>query len=105
MKMKKIIIGSMLVLFAAVANAQSTPVADERQQNQRARINQGVTSGEVTRTEAAKLRSEQRRIRRTERRAKADGNVTKRERVRVQRQQNQASRDIRRQKHDVQDRP
>jgi len=64
-----------------------------------------VSSGEVTRVEAAKLRSEQRQIRRTERRAKADGKVTRRERANLQRKQNQASRDIRRQKHDAQERP
>ena len=95
----------LLMFFAVVAYAQSTPVADQRQQNQRARINEGVASGEVTKVEAAKLRSEQRRIRRTERRAKADGKVTRRERANLQRKQNQSSRDIRRQKHDEQERP
>ncbi len=100
------ILGSLFLLFFAImAHAQSTPVADERQQNQRARINEGVASGEVTKAEGAKLRSEQRRIRRTERRAKADGRVTRRERANLQRKQNQASRDIRRQKHDGQEKP
>lgn len=104
--MKNLMIVSMLMLFfAATAHAQSTPVVDERQQNQQSRINQGVASGEVTRVEAAKLRSEQRRVRRTERRAKADGKVTRRERANLHRKQNQASRDIRRQKHDAQERP
>jgi hypothetical protein len=103
--MKKTILTSIfIVCCAVVSKAQSTPVADERQQNQRARINQGVVSGEVTKAEAARLRAEQRHIRRTERRAKADGDVTKRERANIQRKQNRASRDIRRQKHDAQDR-
>lgn len=93
------------IFFAVAAHAQSTPMADQREQSQRARINEGVASGEVTRAEAAKLRSEQRRIRRTERRAKADGRVTRRERANIQRKQNQSSRDIRRQKHDEQERP
>src|SRR5688500_18678668 len=76
--MKKIFLGSLLVLFlAGMAQAQTTTGVDGRQAAQRSRINQGVASGEVTRTEAAKLRSEQRRIRRTERRAKADGKVTR----------------------------
>jgi hypothetical protein len=101
--MKKIIFGSLFLLFFAVlAHAQSTPVVDQRQQNQRARVREGVASGEVNRAEAAKLRSEQRGVRRTERRAKADGKVTKRERANLQRKQNKASRDIRRQKHDAQ---
>jgi hypothetical protein len=102
--MKKIVLSSFFVLFlAGMAYAQNTPVADERQQNQRSRIKQGVVSGEVTRAEAAKLKSEQRRIRRTENRAKADGQVTRNERVNIQRKQNQASRKIRREKHDGQE--
>ena len=103
--MKKVISATLFMLCCvSIANAQSTPVADERQQNQKARINQGVVSGEVTKAEAARLKTEQRHIRRTERRAKADGNVTPRERVRLQRKQNKASRDIRRQTTDAQER-
>jgi hypothetical protein len=104
--MKKIMLGSLFFLFVAVfAHAQSTPVADKREQNQRARIREGAASGETTRAETAKLKSEQRHIRRTERRAKADGRVTPAERANLQRKQNKASRDIRRQKHDAQEKP
>ena len=104
--MKKLIFASLFLLFlAATVHAQSTPVVDERQQIQQRRINQGVASGEVTRIEAARLRSEQRQVKRAERRAKADGKVTRRERANLLRKQNQASRDIRRQKHDAQERP
>lgn len=105
--MKKIILlASMLILLAVgMVNAQQTPVVDGRQHAQRARIREGVTSGEVTRPEARRLRTEQRSIRRTERRAKADGEVTTREKARIQRKQNRANRDIRRQKHDAQTRP
>jgi hypothetical protein len=103
--MKKLIVSTFFVLFfAAIVNAQSTPAADQRQQNQNARIKQGVASGEVTKQEAARLKAEQRHIRRTERRAKADGEVTAGERAKIQRKQNKASRDIRRQKNDAQDR-
>jgi hypothetical protein len=91
-------------LFAGIVNAQSTPLVDERQENQRALIRQGAASGEVTRAEAAKLRSEQRRIKRAERRAKADGEVSRKERMALHRKQNHASRTIRREKHDAQDR-
>lgn len=105
--MKKIMLltSLFLVMIIGLAMAQNTPVVDERQQNQKARIRQGVASGEVTRPEAKKLRAEQRHIKRVERRAKADGEVTAAERAKIQRKQNQASRDIRRQKHDRQDRP
>ena len=95
----------LLMMTAGRVVAQNTPVVDERQQNQKARITQGVVSGEVTRPEAKKLRAEQRHIKRVERRAKADGEVTPQERAKLQRKQNQANRDIRRQKHDRQDRP
>ena len=104
--MKKMMLVTLLSLFFGVAaNAQSTPLVDERQQNQRSRVQQGVASGEITRPEAAKLRAEQRHVKRVERRAKADGEVTKRERATLHRKQNKASRDIRRQKHDAQERP
>lgn len=104
--MKKIFVIAFLLLLVAAGKSfsQSTPVVDERQQAQRARIRQGVNSGELTRPETRKLRAEQRHIRRAERRAKADGKVTAGERVRLQRKQNKANRDIRRQKHDRQER-
>jgi hypothetical protein len=105
--MKKIIaIASFMVVTALGCYAQDqTPVVDTRQTAQRARIAEGRASGELTRKETARLRGEQRRIRRTERRAKADGTVTPRERARLERKQNRANRDIRRQKHDGQTRP
>jgi hypothetical protein len=105
--MKKIMVitSFLLTMIAGMAKAQNTPVADAREHEQRARIRQGVVSGEVTRPEATRLRAEQRHIRRSERRAKADGQVTAKEQKRLNRQQNHASRDIRRQKHDRQDRP
>ena len=95
---------SMLVAASALAQP-NTPVVDARQANQKARIQDGVKSGELTRREATRLRAEQRRIRADERRAKADGVVTPAERTQLRREQNRASRDIARQKHDGQKRP
>ena len=105
--MKKIVIASMLIIVLAstVKAQQNTPVIDAREGAQRGRIQQGVANDEVTRTEAVRLRSEQRRIHRTERRAKRDGEVTRQEKARIERKQNRASRDIRRQKNDAQRRP
>jgi hypothetical protein len=94
----------LMVLGQVVKAQDQTPVVDTRQKTQRVRIAQGVSSGEVTRTEARRLRGEQRRVRRTERRAKADGEVTQEEKAKITRKQNRASRDIRRQKHDGQER-
>ncbi len=96
----------MFVAFAGMVKAQtSTPVVDQRQANQRARIREGARSGELTRRETAQSARDQRRIRRQERRAKSDGTVTKQERVQLQRHQNRASRQLRRNKHDAQVRP
>jgi lactam utilization protein B len=76
-----------------------------RQHNQRARIQQGVKSGELTRRETRKVVEEQRDVRQLERAYKSDGTLTARERADLHHEQNQASRDIYRQKHDAQDRP
>ncbi len=80
-------------------NSRKTPVINQRQVNQRARIRQGVKSGELTRGEGAKLRSEQRTIRAEKRIAKADGKVTSAERHQIRKDQNKASKDIYRLKH------
>jgi hypothetical protein len=106
--MKKLLILLPLMILMGIlsASAQSeTPVVDKRQKVQRARVREGVTSGELTRTEAAKARHDQRKVRRTERRAKADGEVTDQEKARIQRKQNKASRSLRRNKNDDQTRP
>jgi hypothetical protein len=78
---------------------------NERQRDQRARIRQGVRSGELTRREARYLQAQQRRIRFDEARARRSGGVfTPRERARIQRDLNRSSRNIYRQKNDRQDR-
>ncbi len=104
--MKKIV--ALLSFFALgfiiTANAQ-TPGVNERQQNQRQRIQQGAVSGELTRRETAHARHDQRRIRRAEHTAKSDGTVTNAERARLHHMQNTASRQLSRNKHDAQDRP
>ena len=103
MKRLTVFIAFLFCIFCGVAAAQSTPTVDARQKAQRARIHDGVESGEVTGKEAARLRAEQRHVRRAERRAKADGQVTPAERAKLHRKQNKVSRDIRRQKNDAQD--
>jgi hypothetical protein len=105
--MKKIIAVFTFIVFAGViqAHAQQTPAVDHRQKNQRHRIQSGVASGELTRRETANARCDQRRIKRSERRAKADGVVTPAERARLDYKQDSASRQLHRDKHDGQDRP
>jgi hypothetical protein len=97
---KLIILIPALVLTTAMAFAQErTPRVNTREMEQQARIHQGTRSGELTNGETRALRAEQRNIRRTEHRAKADGDVTARERRKLDRKQDRANRDIRRAKH------
>jgi Skp family chaperone for outer membrane proteins len=94
------------VMTAGQAGAGTRdPGVNARQQNQRARIQQGVRSGELTRRETRHVAEEQRDIRQLERGYKSDGKLTGAERHDLQHEQNQASRDIYKQKHDAQDRP
>jgi hypothetical protein len=94
--MKKLfLIGVVVSLSATMALAQDRTIrADERQMAQRTRIHQGRESGDITRREAVSLREDQRHIRRSERRAKADGDVSRYERRRLERKQDRASRRI-----------
>ena len=99
---KSILICALSAL-SAVAMAD-TPVLDQQQANQHARIAQGVKSGELTPAEAHRVRHMERNLRRHEAAAEADGVVTGAERRSLQRQSQHASRAIAVQKHDRQDR-
>lgn len=74
----------------------------ERQVHQKARIKEGVKSGELDAKEAARLKAEQQKIQAEKKVAKADGQVTKEERTMIKHDQNKASRHIYKQKHDAQ---
>lgn len=101
MKIKMFLLALLFIGIASVSQAQDkTPVVDNREQNQKERINEGRKSGELTRHEAHKLRREEHRVRKAERKAKADGVVTPEERAKLNRKLNKTSRDIHREKHD-----
>jgi hypothetical protein len=98
---------SLLIALALVVTAPAlagTPRLDTREHNQRARIHNGVSSGELNRAETRRLAAGQYHLRAAEARAKSDGVVTARERSWLQHEANQQSRRIYRQKHDAQDR-
>ena len=99
MKKSIILISAFSIIALAGFSQDRTPRANARQAAQQARIAEGKRSGEVTQGESALLRSEQRHIRRSERRAKADGEVSIRERRRLERKQDKANRHIRRAKN------
>lgn len=92
-----------LLCFGTVA-AQETPRADARQAIQKERIKAGVQSGELTALETRRLVKEQKRIRRLERRSKADGNVSPAEKLRLEKAQHRANRKIVRKKNNTRDR-
>ena len=94
-----VLFAAAMTCLASLALAQDTPGIDGREMHQRARIREGVRSGELTRPEAAHLRAGERHIARMERRARADGVVTARERERISAAQNRESRAIWRKKH------
>jgi hypothetical protein len=79
-----------------------TPKIDQRAQNQAKRTEQGVASGNLTKTEAARLKRQQARIQKREAAAKSDGVVTSGEKRRLTAAQNGESRRIARQKADAQ---
>lgn len=92
--------------FAAPLCAQTnTPVIDQRQANQERRIQQGVSTGQLTNREATTLQNRQNTIAADEAAAKADGKVTQRERAQLTREQNRANRQIARKKHNAQTAP
>jgi hypothetical protein len=78
---------------------------NRREDSQRNRIQRGVSSGQLTRREAARLINQQRRIETYERRSRLDdGRLDWQERQRLDRMLDRSSRDIYRQKNDRQDR-
>jgi len=99
--------GVVLCLAFAVSDASAQRRGiNERQQNQRERIGNGVRSGELTVRQTARLAHGQAQIYRMELRFRRSGEeFTNRERYRVQHELNQSSRHIRRQSHDRQDYP
>lgn len=98
--MKNVLMIVFALALTTFAQAQTrTPRANARQAAQQGRIKEGKNSGELTNKESAALRAEQRHIRRSERRAKADGEVTVAEKQRLERKQDRASRHIRRAKN------
>ena len=106
--MKKLITGTLIALMGlsftlTAAHAAPPQTLNERQREQRERIQQGRRSGELTRAERARLAAREAEIRRREARyRKSGGRMTAAERARLERELNQTSRAIHHQKHDRQ---
>ena len=95
-----VLTGSLLV--GGSAYAQSMYSIDQRQDYQQNRIEQGIQSGQITRSEAYRLEQGERAIDRAQARARADGVVTQQERNRIERMTDREGREIYRQSHDSQ---
>lgn len=103
--MKKLLATALMGATFAAASAvtfagEHAPGVTHRQHHQKARINDGVRSGELTKEETRSLRAQQRAIRAEKREFKSDGHLSRAERRELHHDQNEASRDIRREKHD-----
>lgn len=94
----------LLFGYISLQAAEAKDRSDRRQSRQGARVREGVKSGELTRGEAAKLRSQQRRINRTEKRMEADGELSGKEEAKLERMQDRASKNIYRKKHNERER-
>jgi hypothetical protein len=100
--MKKIIFSALLMLAASTGliDAQgSTPNIAARQAKQHARIVQGLKTRQLTKTQAAILVREQKRIQMEKRMAKSDGIVTPGERKFLNMELDRSGRDIYREEH------
>lgn len=95
------LLGLLLAAGLPAAQAQVLRPATS-QPAERARIRQGVRSGELTGPEAARLRAREANITATKQAVRADGVVTPAERHVVQSEKRRTSRAIYRQKHDAQ---
>ena len=92
--------------FTTTVLAENTydPGVNRMLKHHQKRIMQGLQSGELTGSEAARLEREQASIARKQRIFKSDGELTNRERVSLHRDLTRLSRHIHRQKHDRQHR-
>jgi len=102
--LRKALILATLCATPALAAATETPALDQAQQNQRARIEQGARSGELTVPETRRLARQQLRLHRHEAAAKSDGVVTPAERHDLRHHARHTSRNVHRQQHDGQKR-
>lgn len=75
------------------------PKVNQRQENQKARVSQGIKSGELTRAETVALTLNQAKIAREEQKAKADGQLSVKERIELNKDLNKANERIYKAKH------
>ena len=96
---------AVLTALPAAASAQPWQPINQREANLERRIDQGVRSGDLTRVEAARVRTQLRDLERLEARyRRSGGRLDMRERADLDRQFDRLSQVVYAQKHDRQDR-
>jgi hypothetical protein len=102
---KSTLLGMALAVSILPSAAQANTI-HQRKVNQQRRIGKGVSNGQLTPRETARLEHKEAHLNRETRRMRAanGGHLTAQQKARVTRQQNHLSRDIYRQKHDAQHR-
>jgi len=100
-------IASIALNIATPANAEPThdPYVNAPQHRQPERIQQGVRSGQLTRSETQELAKQQKSLRQQERSYKSDGVMTQNERQDMRQDQHSASQAVYTQKHDTETQP
>ena len=97
-----LIVSAVLSLVSLGAMAQSTTAGSvQRDVNQQTRIEQGLQSGALSTSEAAKLEKEQSRVDHMQARALKDGQLSPEEQAKLKAAQDKASRDIAAAKHNT----
>lgn len=95
-KTKSLLLLAVLVFAVGQARAERS---DARQENQEARIEEGVASGQLSAKEQRHLKAQQQHIKNLKHKAAADGQVTNKEKVKLEVAQDHASHAIARKKH------
>jgi len=94
--------------IAILVSALAAPAAlgqriENRKERQKARIAEGVKSGELTKKEAARIKARERDLNQQIREDRKDGGgMTALERAKIEKRQDNISKDIYKQKHDAQ---
>jgi len=102
--MKRTLIAAVAALAALSCSAGASAQAAQQNRNQQQRIQQGVRSGELNRSEARYLRQENRHITRLKNYYRRDGYYTARERRDIRMREQRLSRQIYRMKHNYRQR-
>lgn len=108
--MKKVILFFAIVIATTVSvNAQTQKHLGKRNEDmnlkgEKARVKEGIKSGEITKAEAKRIKKEAKDVQHAKHRANADGTITKREQMRIAKQDRQLDKTIRKTKHNKRDR-